>query len=195
MPLTPPLYCALCAAPCFLPRDALPHSYEDQSYQHTEINPLDSSFPRAILRASLPSQGWLHEWRVLRVSSGVVSGVVSHPSILTIATALPPDIYRSIPVHAYCHNAVLRTIRKSIYSSEYDFREGMMIAWSLPKWTGYGPWVGEANRFKSRGDVYNAGIYWAGCWDQRQRWRDGEEGSHLLPVSRSCSIGRKKKTD
>ena len=186
MTLTPPLYCALCAAPCFLPRYALPYRLDNQLYRQTDVKTVTPSDNGTTLQASPASQDWLHEWRVLRVSSGVIPP----PNISTITSpSQAPDIYRSIPIHAYCHEAVLKQIRKSIYSSDYDCGEGMMIAWSLPKWTGYGPWVDKTNRLMSRGDVYNAAVYWAGCRDQRRRWRDGEEGSHLLPVSRFLSVG------
>ena len=62
------------------------------------------------------------------------------------------------------------------------------MGWSLPKWTDYGPWVAEADRgimgFKR--DMKKRGIgvgYWAGCADQKARWKEGVEGSHLLLVS------------
>jgi hypothetical protein len=93
------------------------------------------------------------------------------------------DNQRCIPVHAYCLETVLKVIRRSLYNDGYSHEESVMLGWSLPKWTGHGPWTSEST---DSGDL-PAG-YWRGCEDQRNRWVKGIEGSHLLTVSRSMQV-------
>lgn len=141
--------------------------------------------------------GWLHEWEVLQVSSGLVS----HPVINSIRpTSSSPNLIdqaientsrrRCISLHSYCLDAILHIILKTQSSSfTGTSHEGsMMLGWSLPKWTGYGPWMNPADRGGPEflADMEKRGIgigYWAGCGSQRGRWKEGVEGSHLLAVS------------
>ena len=182
MALTPPLYCATCAAPCFLPRQLVPRPAT-----------LNSSISETVTNASYEvsrnddeqGQGWLHEWHVLQVATGIqYSPLIDHA--LSASTSKPNNP-RSILIHDYCLSAVLRTIIPGRSSSGFSHQETKMILWSLPKWTGYGPWIREPDRdgpgFLK--DMETRGIgcgFWTGCADQKSRWREGVEGSHLLSV-------------
>lgn len=52
----------------------------------------------------------------------------------------------------------------------------MMVGWSVPRWTGFGPWVKE---MAVRPAI---GMGWTGLADQKGRYVDGVEGSHLRAV-------------
>ena len=169
-----PLFCALCAAPCLEPRiDTPPPSAETSlSSDTTDSHPLSSD--------------WLRSWHLLQVSSGLVDPVTPssafHSSADASATAL--NVKRTTPIHAFCLQCVMRTVRRTMYGG-FSHEERMMLGWSLPKWTGHGPWVGEM-----RGDAVLRGErglgagYWGGTPVQRERWRasGGAESGHLVLV-------------
>ena len=188
MTLLAPLYCAMCAAPCYLPRRNLPPPNGDppsRNEQLEAIGPIAGADT-----TSTPDSDWLHEWHVLRVGSGLIPIPDLFPTSET--TSSPPNTQRMIPLHHYCLAVVLKTIRRSMYNTGYSHEESCLLGWSLPKWTGYGPWVNESSRggfaFLRSGEAGGGGGvgYWRGCTDQRNRWEEGREGSHLLPVSSGC---------
>lgn len=179
MSLMPPLYCALCAAPCYLPPHRVPRWDAKPAAGPDTSNPIQSA--DAI---SIAQQGWLHTWEVLRVSSGLLPAPILPPNSHIPADT---DTQRQIPIHSYCLNAVLKTTMKSMYFSGSTHDESMMVGWSLPKWTGYGPWVrgvsGGGTAFLGALEKKGAGVgYWAGLGVQKDRWTVGVEGSHLHPV-------------
>jgi len=74
-------------------------------------------------------------------------------------------------------------MRKSLFNNGFGHEEAVTVSWSIPKWTGYGPWVDDC---LAKGFIADDGRgaygFYRGCKDQRNRWRDGVEGSHLLEV-------------
>lgn len=200
MSLTAPLYCAICAVTCLLPRsETTPASPPESQGFHCSSDTTSSEHTHAT-----PAVGtWEHEWVVLQVTKGPTSQftIISYtpPSLQDTSDPggrerFPHDPLRSgdaeqraIPIHSYCLERVLKTIRKSLYNNGFSHEENMMLGWSLPKWTGYGPWVRDERNGRRwlharNDDVLGVG-YWKGMADQRSRYREGEEGSHLSPVS------------
>ena len=198
MSLIPPLYCATCAAPCLLPRKDIPPPSTDPLAPLVNTDTVDiaqSTDPTDTTTHTSVTSTWESRWFVLQVSKGLCT---SYTILPPHTTSLPNECssstspisstsrQRCISIHAACLEIVLKTIRKSLFNSGFSHEENMMVGWSLPKWSGYGPWVKEV---KSDGSVWqrdgkgrNPVQYWTGCEDQRNRWEMGKEGSHLLPV-------------
>jgi hypothetical protein len=62
-----------------------------------------------------------------------------------------------------------------------------MLGWSLPKWTGWGPWGSNTPDQDSMHTAAWPSGFWTGTASQSSRWQSerGKEGSHLLPVGPS----------
>ncbi|WVQ81705.1 hypothetical protein IAT38_003830 [Cryptococcus sp. DSM 104549] len=212
MTLTPLLYCSICACPCLLPRIEPPPPKVQTGLEDTDTSSA-SPLPMG------PDADWLSTWHCLRVSSGVVDPrpflfqALGPPTLLSTPTPPTSDTAaadttkaeqyatkRCIPIHAYCLTAVLSTIRKSQFNSAQTHEEKMMLAWSLPRWSGYGPWVGGKGTREGLGLTPGAGAttgagglgvgHWRGTVSQRERWAD--DGKHLLPedVISPISVGQ-----
>ena len=184
--LTPPLFCALCSG-----RGGL------------------SLYPETDTTAPVPKPDpatWESRWFGLQVSEGLVNAsrevhpqseptsplqFLSPPSTPTSAAA---DTYgrnnkRTVVIHQYCLDCVLSTVQRSMYNDGFSHEENLVLAWSIPKWTGHGDWSTPVElqstaapigtRFQT-GRVRSA--YWLGTESQRTRWDQKMEGSHLLPV-------------
>lgn len=168
-----PVYCAICAAPCLLPRasikppDPTPHQglVGSDTLDAVIIHNAPES-PSGLSGLSGSGPTWLQAWHNL-------SSIDSAP--------------RTVSIHHYCLEAALRTIRKSTFTSGYTHEETMMLGWSLPKWTGWGPWGFNTPDQDSRHTAAWPSGFWTGTASQRSRWqrKTGNEGSHLLPVGPS----------
>jgi hypothetical protein len=202
MSLHAPLYCAICSAACALPRVELrpPMAESIHAPSSDRTNAVGANTTTA-------STSWLNEWHVLQTPSGICHDFHVCPSSTTSlinaadggsryfeegAGAWHRPKNRCVPIHHYCLAKVLLTIRKSMYSLGHSHERDMMLAWSIPKWTGFGPWVHSEDR---GGDVMARTLaqrgwvgYWGGLAVQMQRWEDGVPESHLLPVSASYVI-------
>ncbi|ODN80182.1 hypothetical protein L198_07838 [Cryptococcus wingfieldii CBS 7118] len=176
--LSAPLHCSICAIPCLLPRNELP--------------PPKASFLADSLVSPSKSSGvgatcWLNEWYCLRVSSGIVRPepfLPPTPPISPTSKACPSPgqtgakTKRCVPIHAYCLLAILSTIRQSQFNNAQTHEEKMMIEWSLPRWSGFGPWVRKGDE---EGEGAGGGLslgHWRGLVSQRERWE--MEGKHYL---------------
>jgi hypothetical protein len=175
------IHCSLCAAPCLLPRHPGPiPAHESVSLRS---HALDSCYSSHIISRDTDNSTWEHQWHLLQISQGILRSFTllsptSSPFQEGNHEALSTK-QRCAPIHAYCLDVVLKVIRKSLYIKSYGHEETVMLGWSIPKWTGYGPWVSGLTA--SDRDL-NMG-YWRGCETQRGRWVKGVEGSHLLDVS------------
>lgn len=214
MSLHPPLYCTICSAPCLLPRADIPlpsfkHDSFPPSGDTTDSPPEPSSKPTiSTLLAEARDANWQARWHVLKVTSGLCTTFSVSPSSSTLASVSEEQDpitqgrngagTRCVPIHEYCLQKVTQTIRKSMFNSGFSHEENMMLGWSIPKWTGYGPWVNVEDRggkylltqMRERGWVG----YWGGSVSQRERYQVDTPGSHLLPVSfpycyRPCDSG------
>ncbi|WVF72619.1 hypothetical protein IAT40_007437 [Kwoniella sp. CBS 6097] len=120
------------------------------------------------------------------------------------------DHRRCVTIHAYCLSAIKSMIRQSAFSSSSPsspsssvggggartHEESFMLSWSLPRWTGHGPWVNKDMRDltawiwndrgtrsgygvdAARGDGWSMSIgFWGGTASQRERWK--RTGDHL----------------
>jgi len=178
MSLHAPLFCAICAAPCGLPRADVepppPGGGDATPLGDTDSTGSFAPAPGPELRAQAQgtsTRSWLHEWHVLKVTTGLCTTYTIHPppspGIQTHSTVtaqpipdpLPPVIglsipvptpaqtnSRCIPIHHYCLTKVQATIRRSMFNTGFSYEENMMLGWSLPKWVGYGPWVQSDDR-------------------------------------------------
>ncbi|WWD18904.1 hypothetical protein CI109_103360 [Kwoniella shandongensis] len=152
-------------------------------------------------------EAWLYSWYYLRLRSGIIHPDQYHPPSCSSNASDPKqsiegkrtDAKRKVPIHSYSLDSVRRTIHRSIFhtvpppeelsETGWDTRtreheEEMMLAWSIPKWTGWGPWsvhrseetdgtqaqVGES---ATRKVILKPGC-WMGTFEQRERWEEGE---------------------
>ncbi|OCF30653.1 hypothetical protein I316_07701 [Kwoniella heveanensis BCC8398] len=154
--------------------------------------------------------------------SGKSAQTHTHTHTQTPETPPPRDGRRCITIHAYCLSAVRSMIRQSASSASSTtagsnsdgngvgragartHEEGVMLSWSLPRWTGHGPWMhrdmrdpkawtwpdrsrsdttrrgdgGGSSEADQRGDGWSMSIgYWGGTAAQRERWQ--RTGDHL----------------
>ncbi|OCF40511.1 hypothetical protein I317_05681 [Kwoniella heveanensis CBS 569] len=163
------------------------------------------------------------------------SGKSAQTHTQTPETPPPRDGRRCITIHAYCLFAVRSMIRQSTSSvssttagstsngngvgraGARTHEEGVMLSWSLPRWTGHGPWIhrdmrdpkawtwpdrsrsdttrrgdgGGSSEAHQRGDGWDMSIgYWGGTAAQRERWQ--RTGDHLEAdnLVSPLSIGR-----
>ncbi|WRT68210.1 uncharacterized protein IL334_005185 [Kwoniella shivajii] len=198
--LSPPLYCSICSAPCLLPRLPLPNPYmaSGSSYSSSASG----------INAEYDPEEWLSAWYCLRLSSGLTDPLPflfssMEPSSLPIPLPLgiassqvkvksgrridPPR--RIIPIHSYCVSIIRSTTRKSLNNSK-THEEGVLLSWSLPRWTGHGPWSNQAedkafavpeglkDRKGKKEPVVMTPGYWGGMFDMRERF--ARNGNHLL---------------
>jgi hypothetical protein len=185
MTLTLPVYCAICAAPCHIPRTDIPHPSPNTSLLGTDtVDHIPAEHPVAFGVGD-----WLHEWHCIAVSSGLLDPCAVTISSVPVSDSTPKALRfldiskRMILMHDYCLKAVFRMIRRSMFNNGYSHEESMMIGWSLPKWTGWGPWVPGAGRDDFLRAVGTRVGLWRGTASQRARWQNGQEGSHLFDVS------------
>jgi hypothetical protein len=170
------LYCALCACPCRYPvaDGALP-------------TPPDSAITDPEHQAKvLPS--WLNHWQYLQEANGILPSTISpgSPTACQPTAPLDPALKRQIPVHNYCLLAVLEIIKDLPLSSSQSPMAALMHHLDLPRWAGYGPWVKQDKSEIIPAAVESISTWaarWGGTVDQRKRWVQGKEGSHLLEVS------------
>jgi len=222
MTLHAPLFCAICAVPCLLPRKST-SGLADTSPTADLVD--DTSDPAH-------SRGWRNDWQVLQATHGLFERFTiipaspyhhnanssthsTRPSDLSGRNCLPverskssaypiqPKQHRCIPLHTYCLEAILRTTRQSMFNTASSHETNMLLGWSLPKWTGWGPWVDTRDRGGSdvaQGVERRGWVdYWGGTADQCARFaqaaieRRGVDGDcpnrcqeqqrHLIAVS------------
>jgi hypothetical protein len=188
----PPVYCGICAAPCLFPRTSI---QPPSPTAHTGLVGSDTlnAVVVPIDPESAGGQGptWLHAWHHLRVSCGILNPSAVSISSPPLASSLRPSSIdptrRTVRIHHYCLEAAIRTIRKSTFTSGYTHEETMMLGWSLPKWTGWGPWGSNTPDQDSMHTAAWPSGFWTGTASQSSRWQSerGKEGSHLLPVGPS----------
>ena len=186
MSLRPPLYCAICAVPCSLPRANIPppniYASSDTSAMSGGHDPRPKTDPKHI-ESLEDSPDWTSKWHVLQTADGIIQNFTISPSSSTLTPGSKPSQSRCVPIHQYCMEAILKMIRRSIFNNPFSHEENMVFGWSLPKWTGFGPWVEDIDeRFRMKENGWVLG-HWGGCVSQKLRFVKGIEGSHLLPVS------------
>ncbi|ORX38678.1 hypothetical protein BD324DRAFT_650025 [Kockovaella imperatae] len=193
MSLTPPLYCALCSARCLVPRIELPLPAPRPGGLSLNTDTVGSQPPSPGMKHD-PST-WEKRWFVLQVSNGLIqpplaSQIHSEPtSPLGSGPSTDSTVsrmnQRCVPIHAYCLTCVLGTVRRSMYNNGFSHEENMILAWSIPKWTGHGDWTYPSDLEPSRSPTGSfsrlRSAYWSGTESQRRRWDPEIEGSHLLP--------------
>ncbi|WVQ99826.1 hypothetical protein IAU59_006969 [Kwoniella sp. CBS 9459] len=226
MALTSPLFCSICSAPCLLPRLQLPTTLEDAASIGAQEHDAGKEWLNTwcCLRVSSgivdPASFLFHHFGETTASplplAGRVTSRIDQDQLDDGgASKVPPkDHRRCVTVHAYCLTAIRSMIRQSAFSSSDQRRgggvrtrartheEGVMLSWSLPRWTGHGPWVGremrdpkawtwsDVNTMGEGGDGRQSQIgstrgegwcmsvgYWGGTASQRQRWKN--TGDHL----------------
>lgn len=162
-----PTYCAICACPCLHPR--LPTPLPDQP----DESPSDSA------SRQLSTPKWLHQYHHLQPSRGILPYPYEHQSQKTQqqhrAYHLSPQ-QNIVPVHLHCLRAVIAITQSGMWNCKSDHPDVMMVGWTIPRWTGYGPWV--------RNSIIRPtyGMGWSGLADQKSRYVEGVEGSHLRSV-------------
>jgi hypothetical protein len=221
MPLHPPLYCAICSAPC-LPSEAkvveengitqaksltLHLSPEGQAARlppavglpvaqkpdHSPILAPDTTHPSQSSSNCLSDTNanhraeWQTNWHVLKTATGIVP-----PPIISVSSAhlslaneeLEESHQRCVPIHDWCLEKVRRVVGRKTVGVGLSVETSLMLGWSIPRWTGLGPWVRREGEMLLE-EVGESGMtgYWRGTEDQRGRFEPGKEGSHLLPVS------------
>ncbi len=176
------IYCAICACPCHLPRvDRPPPAFmygtdlgdtvDAEAESSNTVNPFD----------------WMSQWHHLQVGVGIVTNPTSLPDLngkkasseTEIRTHSMPSA-RATPIHHYCLQAVIQTIQSRTFRAGYSQEENVLISFSLPRVIGFGLWD-DSSFHKRMGPLTTPG-YWCGTASQRDRFIDGIEGSHLLPV-------------
>lgn len=100
MSLHAPLFCAICAAPCTLPRASVKpplHAF-DSAENPATLGDTDttSATPPGPLPVH-PTSAWLAQWHVLKVTSGLITTFTVHPApplstVQTTATSAPQEI-------------------------------------------------------------------------------------------------------
>ena len=136
---------------------------------------------------------WEHRWFILQVSNGLLSEIppsfpkepsspVSPVSPTLRQASQRPNPKRWVPIHAYCMDCVLKTLQKSMFNNGFSHSENMLLAWTMPKWMGHGPWSPRDARLGGR--VAGGAVSWCGTASQRARWENesGMERNHLLLV-------------
>jgi hypothetical protein len=189
----PPVYCAICAAPCLLPRASIQPPDPTVQIGLVGSDTLDAVIDPIAPESSSGSSGegptWVHAWHYLRVSCGILNpsavSISSPPLASSLRASSIDPTRRTVSIHHYCLEAAIRTIRKSTFASGYTHEETMMLGWSLPKWTGWGPWGPNPPDHGSTHVVGWPSGFWTGTPSQRSRWQRGKEGSHLLAVGSS----------
>lgn len=160
-----PQYCAICACPCLTPR--LPTAPPD--LPDLPLNGAD---------LTLGTPGWLHQYHHLQPSRGILP-YPYEPSITTNTFQAYSSPHKHVvPIHLYCLRAVIGITQTGMWNCSSVADDQMMVGWSVPRWTGFGPWVRE---MAVRPAV---GMGWTGLADQKGRFVEGIEGSHLRSVSR-----------
>ncbi|WWC90892.1 uncharacterized protein L201_005829 [Kwoniella dendrophila CBS 6074] len=215
--LNPPLFCSICSSPCSLPRLPLPIPSPFPSSRNEPDQQVNRYKP----------EEWLSVWYCLRVSSGLIDPKPFLPkdgsSVFTTTTTTTADnddddgeeerddetytkqltnsSRRIICIHSYCLSSIKETIYKTPFSNSITHEENVLLNWSLPKWTGFGPWSmsksisgsssngGESTQHayaKPEGLIDKKGdknaiimkpAYWGGLFDQRDRF--AKTGDHL----------------
>lgn len=160
-----PAYCGICACSCLQPRLPTPPP-EDLD---PTVGP--STFTPA----------WLHQYHHLQPSRGILLYPFDPQTQPAPADAASNPHHRVVPVHLYCLRAVLDIVRVGMYGSLTHQEESIMIGYSVPRYVGFGPWVGGSGLRTERPEMT-----WMGLEDQRSRWTFECEGSHLRAVSHCC---------
>ena len=196
------LYCAICAAPCLLPRSTSQPG--EQSANLVGSDTIDAQ-PTPSPQSEGGRTAWQHCWQVLVASRGLSTAYMVSPSSPAVLSfdeqAVMPESEderkrekgkkvqpRAIPIHETCLAKLLAAIRRSMFNNGFSHEESMMLGWSIPKWTGFGPWVRQPPNELAMERSGGFG-YWAGTIDQKKRHVEGEPGSHLLEVSTGGSLG------
>jgi hypothetical protein len=174
------LYCALCACPCRCP-------VADGALPTTP----DTAFTDPTHQAKV-SPSWLNHWEYLQEADGLLPSTISSGSPTTCQPTAPvdPAPKRQIPIHNYCLQAVLEIIKDLPLSSSQSPVAALMLHLGLPRWAGHGPWVKQDKREMIAAAAESISTWtakWSGTVDQRKRWAQGKEGSHLLEVSACLS--------
>jgi hypothetical protein len=151
-----PSYCCICACPTLTPRLPTPQPHGPD--------------PISIKIHNLPTPAWLHQYHHLQPSSGILP---YPPPIQDPRNSNNPH-KRIVSIHLYCLRSVLDIVQSDMFSTGGRNVEHMMIGYSIPRYTGFGPWI--------YGNVKSPEASWKGLADQRNRWELGVEGSHLCPV-------------
>jgi hypothetical protein len=154
-----PSYCCICACPTLTPRLPTPHPHEPG--------------PISIEIHDMPTPKWLHQYHHLQPSSGILP----HPPPVSDLRDSNNPHKRIIAIHLYCLRSVLDIIQSDMFSTGGVNDEQVMIGYSIPRYTGFGPWMNWKLKSAQRPEAS-----WRGLADQRNRWELGVEGSHLCPV-------------
>lgn len=159
---TQPQYCGICACPCLMTR--LPTPQPDA--------------PDLPLPTPLPATPvWLHQFHHLMPSRGILPYPHDPQTAPKPFQAYASPHQHVVPIHLYCLRAVIAITQSGMFNCSVTQVDSMMVGWSVPRWTGFGPWV------KGMAAKPAIGMGWTGLADQRARFEDGVEGSHLRPVS------------
>lgn len=159
-----PEYCAICACPCLTPR--LPTPQTDQP-----------DLPLAQYELATPE--WLHQFHHLQPSRGILPYPYEASQNIEPFQSYHSPHKHIVPIHLYCLRAVIAITESGMWNCSGRSTDQMMIGWSVPRWTGFGPWVREI------GVKPAIGMGWTGLADQKSRFREVIEGSHLRDVSLS----------
>lgn len=134
-----------------------------------------------------PKAEWQTNWHVLKTATGIIP-----PTIVSVSSAhlslaneeLEGSHQRCVPIHDWCLDKVRRVVGRKTVGVGLSVETSLMLGWSIPRWTGLGPWVRPEGEMLLE-EVGESGMtgYWRGTEDQRGSFEPGKEGSHLLPVS------------
>lgn len=154
--------CAICACPCLTPR--LPTPQPDDP----DITPTTSD---------LLTPAWLHQFHHLQPTKGILPYPYKPIQQKGAHQAYTSPSQRVIPVHLYCLRAIIAITQPGMWNCVSDHPDSMMVGWTVPRWTGFGPWMKDptARPISSMG--------WSGLADQKYRYIEAVEGSHLRSVS------------
>jgi hypothetical protein len=155
-----PSYCCICACPTLTPRLPTPQPHEP-GLIFTKMQ-------------DLPTPTWLHQCHHLQPSSGILP----YPLPISDPRDSNNPHKRIVCIHLYCLRSVLDIVQSDMFNTGGRNVEQMMIGYSIPRYTGFGPWMNGSLRSTEKPEAS-----WRGMVDQKSRWKFGVEGSHL------CSVG------
>lgn len=164
-----PQYCGICACPCLNPR--LPTSQPDLP-----------DLPLGEASQDLSTPVWLHQYHHLQPSRGILPYPYEPQSKTQPFQSYTAPHQHIVPIHLYCLRAVIAITQSGVWNCSMVANDQMMVGWSVPRWTGFGPWVKEMAVRPA------TGMGWTGLADQKGRYVDGVEGSHLRAVLSPSSL-------